>query len=166
MKNTLEMEVHGLNELNRIMLAELKNIYPQLKRFVGKQIYTQAGDTKANFKIEFEQAQPKKLNSKMVCRTQQMYFTPATSSLWLKVTITCAVAGIANYFSKEFHLGIVENLCLKSLNPMQEIINDYQLDKIISEKDEQDKINTYKIFRDKAKEMKALIRVHDEFYKY
>lgn len=166
MKNTLEMEVHGLNELNRIMLAELKNIYPQLKRFVGKQIYTKAGDTKASFKIEFEKSQPRKLNSKMSCRLQNMYFSPATSSLWLKVTITCAVNGIANYFDKEFHLGIVENMYLKSLNPMQEIINNYQLDRIISEKNEQEKINSYKVVRDKAKEMKALIRVHEEFYKY
>ena len=46
-------KVHFNNELNKILVKEIENIYPQLLPFLNKQILLSDGKNSKKFKIDF-----------------------------------------------------------------------------------------------------------------
>jgi len=84
----LEKKVHGVNETNRIMNAEYKNLIPQLKALIGEKIFLQTGrmSAKAKKAINFLNEQPKKFNGNEYANIHYLGLKCSYRSLWLKLS--------------------------------------------------------------------------------
>ena len=169
MKN-LELEVHGKNELNRIILLELNNIYPQLESFIGKRITTQTGKS-AKFIINFLKTNPLPLKDGFA-QNSYTFIDAGTSSLWLKVKICINGGSYENrtayceYYEHDVYLGTIKDNILVLLDSISEIIERTKIDKTIDVEEEQIKIEKYKQMKKELESLKSSIKVDEYFYKY
>jgi hypothetical protein len=170
-RENLTLEIHGKNELTRIILEQLTHVYPQLEKFVGKKINTQSGKS-AKFIIDFKEIPAKlcKLTENNFAQNQGCYFNITNYSIYLNFKL-CFNGGkyedktyYCRYFERSVYLGEMDNATLKNLTDLNELIND--LYQIINIDEEQAKLNKYHELKDKLEAVRTTIKVDSEFYKY
>jgi hypothetical protein len=166
----LELEIHGKNELNRIILLELNNIYPQLEKYVDKRIATQTGKS-SKFNINFLKTNPIPLKDGFA-QNSCTFLNTSSSSLWLKVKI-CINGGnyedktsYCEYFESDVYLGSINNNVLILLDSINEITERTGINKVINIQEEQTKIKNYKEMKKELDLLKSSINVNEYFYKY
>ena len=167
----MELEIHGRNELKRLLLVELNNIYPQLEKFVGHRISTQTGKS-AKFNISFLRTKPNSFTDCDYSQNHVTYLKDSGSSLWLYLKI-CLNGGkyenktyYCDYFDEEIYIGKVENHILTSLDSLNDIINRSDLNMVINIDEEKEKIKKYKTLKTELESLKRSIKINEEFYRY
>jgi hypothetical protein len=171
MKTNLKLEIHGKNELNRIVLEQLIHIYPQLEKFIGKKINTLNGKS-AKFIIDFLNfnANVCKLTDNDFASNQGCYFSISNYSICLNFKL-CFNGGkyedktyYCQYFEKSIYLGEMDNTTLKNLTDFDNLTKD--LTKVLDFDEEQAKLNKYHELKEKLETVRETIKVDSEFYKY
>jgi hypothetical protein len=139
MNFNLVQNIQGENLINKLAANELKNLLPQLEKYVGTKILTQSGKS-AKFKYEHTKE-----------NNFRCYLDISTYSIWLCCDVSTQDEADKNgvssctYFKKNIHLGTMdENGILKSLETFEKILNDYTLTDIIELNNVQYQINKYK----------------------
>ena len=139
MNTNINQNVNGVNLLNKYCLDELRNILPQLQNYVGKRILTQSGRS-AKFNIEHTKQ-----------NNFRCYLDISGYSIWLncdvctqdkpdKNGISCST-----YFKKNIYLGEMLNTGeLKSVQDVETIAKNYNLDKLIIESEVLEQIKQHK----------------------
>lgn len=101
---SLKLEVHAVNELNRIAKAETENVLGQLRTYLNKAIKIQTGFSK-KFKINYLKLEPVGYEGRYASN-HNCYISGDYSSLWLHITICLGVSdGLCNYWKKEIWVG-------------------------------------------------------------
>lgn len=161
MNTNINQNVNGTNLLNKYCLGELKNLIPQLKNYVGKRILTQSGRS-AKFNVEHT----KQVNFRC-------YLDISTYSIWLNCDVCtqdkpdkngiCA----STYFKKQIYLGEMLNTGeLKSIQDVETIAKNYNLDKVIVESEVLEQIKQYKDLLSKADYIKTNFPLDTNLLKY
>ena len=170
-KNNLILEIHGNNELNRIMLEQITHIYPQLEKFVGKKINTLNGKS-AKFIIDFKSIPAKvcKLTKNDFASNQGCYFNITNYSIYLNFKL-CFNGGeyadktyYCKYFEKGIYLGEIDSMTLKSLLSFEEITKN--LENYLDIDKEQAKLDKYAELKKQLEAVRETIKVSSDFYKY
>jgi hypothetical protein len=142
-------QIHYNNELNKILVKEIQNIYPQLLPFLNKQILLSDGKNSKKFKIDFLRTDPAPLKNNDFGRNHICYLDISTYSIWLKVSL-CFSGGkyedntyYCSYIDKSVYIGKVENCMLTEISKPDDIIKDYKLNNLIDIDNEQAKVKKY-----------------------
>lgn len=142
-------KVHYNNELNKIIVKEIENIYPQLLPFLNKQVLLSDGKNSKKFKINFLRIDPEPLNKNDFGRNHICYLDVSNYSIWLKVSL-CFSGGkyedktyYCSYIDKSVYIGKIDNCVLIEISKPEDIIKDYKLNSFIDIDQEQAKVNKY-----------------------
>lgn len=142
-------KVHFNNELNKILVKEIENIYPQLLPFLNKQVLLSDGKNSKKFKIDFLRTDPKPLKPDDFGRNHICYLDISEYSIWLKVSL-CFSGGkyedhtyYCSYIEKSVYIGKINNCVLTEISKPEDIIKDYKLNILIDSDQEQAKVNKY-----------------------
>lgn len=142
-------QVHYNNELNKVILKEIQNIYPQLLPFLNKPILLADGKTSKKFKIDFLRTDPEPLKTGDFARNHICYLDVSTYSIWLKVSLCFSGGSYENktyycsYIDKSVYVGKIDNCMLTEIFKPEETIKDYKLNESINIDKEQAKVNRY-----------------------
>jgi len=170
-KEDLELEIHGKNELNRLCKAELTNIYPYIKEFVGKKIFTQIGSKSAKFKPELLDIQAKPFLNGF--QNTNGFFCKNYDNLMLSIKI-CLSGG--SYDDKTYYCQYVEkyiwigdlnnNSELIKLNELDDLFTSNGLNEFIDINQELIKIDKYKELKAELDQVLSSIKVNHDNLKY
>lgn len=161
--NRLKLEVHGLNEVNRIALEQLIHIYPLLKENEGKKICLASsnGFTK-NFKPQFLTPEVNKCEGigENYPRWRGAYIDASSSTIWLKVRISMGYENLAHYYEQNVYLGQMKGgLILEKVNDLDTIMKDYELGQYINAEEEDARIQEYREAEKTAHKLRRQIKV-------
>lgn len=168
MKN-LKLRVHAKNQLNSILIEELKNIVPQLKKYEGQKIVNADGSICKKTPINYIRKNPVPFESGSASN-HITYLDITKSSIWLKVSI-CLNGG--KYEDKTAYCIYSETtvfVCdlLNENTPtrileVEEIIKNNNLSTDINEEIEASKIQKCKDLKNELDKIKhsILIKVED-----
>ena len=167
MKN-LQIKIHALNELTRIVNLEIDNVLKQLPSLIGKKVITTQDKPTANVaKIEFLKPIPVPFD-KGFASNNLTYLNIDNYNMWLKVKL-CFNGGsyddgtyYCTYVDESIYLGGVKNSILigiKDTNNLAKI-------EPINLTSELELINELKELEIKMQHIKAKIKLPFEDYKY
>jgi hypothetical protein len=170
-KEELALEIHGKNELNRLCKAELTNIYPYIKEFVGKKIFTQTGSKSAKFKPELLGIQTKPFSNGF--QNTSGYFIKRYDTLILSIKI-CLSGGsyddktyYCQYHEKSIWIGDLNNDSeLIKLNELDDLFITHSLNEFIDINQELIKIDKYKELKAELDKLLTSIKVNHDNLKY
>jgi hypothetical protein len=152
----LSNQVTLLNKVNALLLAEIKHIYPQLLKYVGKKIVVANGHAKA-FKIDF-------LIDTNKCKCN---FDITKYSMWLEIkTFITNDNGNRTYYEKSIYLGEVKDNMLNYLDTLDEIIKRYELLTIHNVVDNFALIANYKELKTKLDAIESNFKLDKNLLKY
>jgi hypothetical protein len=169
--NALALQVHGQNEVNRILYETASDLLPQLEQYIGKKIFTQTGKS-AKFSCTFKEVKINPFQSgnkggDFTLITDRQLIEKS-DGLILVIGI-CLNGGLyedktyyCQYFENTVYLGQVKENILQNLNGRSLLT---PLKKVINLKDQERKILQYKNMASKLKELNLKIVVPDHFYK-
>lgn len=163
MKRNISMEVHAMNQLNRITLDELRNVHEQLSELHGKRIATMTNDFEKWVSIDFVRTQPVEGGGAKNAVLQYVYLKPNSTALWLNIGISFTALGIVHYYKQEVYLGRLVDGYLYELLPIERIIDEYRLNVIISEQEERGKIAELEALKEKINGLRTTLRVSKDF---
>ena len=169
MKN-LKLRVHAKNQLNSIVIEELKNIIPQLKKYEGQKIVNSDGSICKKTPINYIRKNPVPFENGY-SSNQLTYLDFIGSSVWLKVSI-CLNGG--KYEDETYYCIYCDTtvfICdlLKGNTPskildVEEIIKNNNLSTDINEEIEASKIQKCKDLKNELNKLKNSILINVEDY--
>jgi len=161
---TLELQIHGQNELNRVAVEIAKDLMPQLEPFLLKRVTTDKG-LGAKFKeaIKINKIQPNPLPngfaSLHVCHLGESY-----GKLVLNISVCLNGGSYENhtyycqYFDQRITLGTVIDNLLTSLDTDQPVHKPIEFDT------EMKKIEALKKLEEQVRKLKYSIRIPESVY--
>ena len=117
----LEQQIEGVNKINGLTIKSLNHILPQLQKYVGKKILITTGFSK-NFNIEHL------VIENIFIRA---YISQSYGNLILNIDTTIKVGEFSyEYFKNTIYLGTIKEGVLQSLESIETLISEYQLDRV------------------------------------
>ena len=169
MKN-LKLRVHAKNQLNSILIEELKNIVPQLKKYEGQKIVNADGTICKKTPINYLKKKPLPFENGFAAN-HITYLDITRYSVLLKVSI-CLNGGKYEdktyycIYSEEtvFICDLLNNNAPTRILEVEEIIKNNNLSTDINEEIEASKIQKCKDLKNELDKIKHSILIKDEDY--
>ena len=166
----LKLRVHAKNQLNSVLIEELKNIIPQLKKYEGQKIVNANGSICKKTPINYIRKNPVPFKNGY-SSNQLTYLDITWCSVWLKVSI-CLNGG--KYEDNTYYCIYCDSsvyICdlLKGNTPskildVEEIIKNNNLSTDINEEIEASKIQKCKDLKNELNKIKNSILINVEDY--
>lgn len=165
--NDVDLQVHALNEVNRVLSAEVYNLFPQLEKYIGKKLFTADGSLTKKTPITLLKTVPNALPGGYAM-LNYIHISGTDTGLWLKVSV-CLNGGsydikpntaYCNYTDRDICIGNMENGIFMGTD--QNTLDSYKIGVVYDAEDIRLKIATYRLKKAQLETLKRSIPV--KFY--